>query len=191
MDLELIGFTAHDVLQAEARHAEAQRASRMKGKAIDIEESIARATTLKEEGNSLFKKGHHVAACKKYREGIAMFEKRRGRCLVAGADLATCKVVMIPLHLNLAACQLELDDFKMALKNARRVIELDQHNVKARFRAGKALWKQGEADEAHEVLQGIKTEDRTRDVKTFCDEVDKYVKGQNAKEKAVFKKMFD
>jgi len=97
---------------------------------------------------------------------------------------------MIPLHLNLAAAQLELSDYKMALKNCRRVMELDPANAKARFRAGKALWEQAEAEEALTVLEGIKAEERTKEVRAFVEKVAKHVKSQSDKEKAVYKKMF-
>ena len=151
---------------------------------------IAQGVELKEAGNELYKKAQHIAACKKYREGISLFERKRGRCLVEGDDLERCKVVMVPLHLNLAACQLELKDYKMALKNCRRVIELDPANPKARFRAGKALWEQGEAEEAQSVMEGIKLKDRSKEVRVLLDKVTKHVRAQGDKEKALYAKMF-
>lgn len=202
------------VLQDEARKAEVEQAARRRGKAIDVEVAhpcrrasgrlsltdaqccdppqgcIAQALLLKEAGNALYKKAQHVAACKKYREGIALFEKKRGRCLVQDQDLERSKVAMVPLHLNLAACQLELEDYKMALKNCQRAMELDPANDKARFRAGKALWGQGEVEEAQSILEGIALKARSKEVREFIDKVAQHAKCQSEKEKAVYKKMF-
>jgi len=97
---------------------------------------------------------------------------------------------MVPLHLNLAASQLELNDYKMALKNCNRVLELDPNNDKAKYRSAKAYWKQGLGQQAHEMLLLIKTQDRTSDVRSFADEVEKHLKKEAGKEREIYQKMF-
>jgi len=190
MDLELLDFIDPEKLKAGAETAEASKAERLKGKKIDLEECIPRAMDIKAEGNTFFQKGQHVAAAKKYRQGIALFEQRRGRCLVEGEDLDRAKPLMVPLHLNLAACQLEMKDYKMAIRNCRRVIELDESNVKAHFRCAKALWEQGSAAEAQKEIHQITPENRTTEVQKFGNKIDKYIKQQTEKERAVYQKMF-
>ena len=96
------------------------------------------------------------------------------------------------------------------------MIELDESNVKAHFRCAKALWEQGSAAEAQKEIHQITPENRTTEVSEcmtiscmlvltvslligllFCLEVqkfgnkiDKYIKQQTEKERAVYQKMF-
>ena len=62
--------------------AQEEKAARMKGKQIDVEESLTKAESIKAEGNALFKSRQHMAAAKKYRDGIRCFEKKKGVCVV-------------------------------------------------------------------------------------------------------------
>jgi len=190
MDLELMDFTPIEELREKALAEQEAKAARLNGREVDIEELIEKAEPLKAEGNALFKQGQHMAAAKKYRDGIRCFEKRKGLCTLTGDDMERAKVVLVPLHSNLAQCHLRLEDWPMAAKNSKRVLELDEANVKARFRCATAMYEQDMNEEAAAVLASVQSSDRDREIRELQTKISQRLKKQYSREKSVYGKMF-
>ncbi len=54
----------------------------------------------------------------------------------------------MPIHLNMAACQLRTKDFNTAIYNCTQVLTLQPDNAKALFRRGTARHALGQTEEA-------------------------------------------
>lgn len=73
--------------------------------------------------------------------------------------------VRIKCHLNLAACQLSLEDMPRVVENCNKVLERQPDNIKALYRRGRALTALNEFERAEVDLQhAIKLEPSNRQV---------------------------
>ncbi|NXK48661.1 TOM34 protein, partial [Chauna torquata] len=81
---------------------------------------IARAQTLKEEGNELVKKGNHKKAIEKYSESLKLNQE--------------CAA-----YTNRALCYLTLKQHKEAVQDCTAALRLDPKNIKAFYRRAQAL----------------------------------------------------
>ncbi|KAJ7230488.1 hypothetical protein GGX14DRAFT_410923 [Mycena pura] len=105
-------------------------------------------TTMKEEGNTLFKAGNHVQAIKKYNMAAAVAVQRppwEGNQLMR-EELST--VVS-----NRSAAYLESRDHIAALADAEMVIQLRRNWAKGHFRKAKALIAMDKLEEGAEALK--------------------------------------
>lgn len=118
------------------------------------EEVIPYVTSLKAEGNSLFKGNDFGNALVKYSKAIKCI------CVAIPAicdglmddDNPLLKNLVTALLLNVAACALKLHDLNKVMVYCSMVLEIDNKNVKALFTRGSALVKSGKFDRAFEDL---------------------------------------
>lgn len=103
------------------------------------------ATNFKNQGNDCFK-------AKKYKDAIEFY--------TSGLDM-DCKVDSInsALYVNRAACNLELKNYRRCIDDCKRALLIDEHNVKACYRAGRAFFLVDRYDEARQILQFGLTQD--------------------------------
>ncbi|KMT14268.1 hypothetical protein BVRB_4g076240 [Beta vulgaris subsp. vulgaris] len=107
-------------------------------------EAIQYVTSLKENGNSLFKVTEFGRAYAIYRNAMkclcvtisAIYEE----CSATKIDPDIRKLV-ISLQLNIAACEIKLLLFKEAISSCSLVLGVDKSNVKALFRRGVSFTK--------------------------------------------------
>ena len=101
--------------------------------------------TMREAANDQFRKGQ-------YREALAAYDRAASQ--LEGAEAAKC-------HANKAEAYLRLKDYERAAESASKALELDENNVKARYRRGKAALELGDAAAALEDLgQAAKSGDK-------------------------------
>ncbi len=101
--------------------------------------------TMREAANDTFRKGQ-------YREALAAYDKAAEA--LDGAEAAKC-------HANKAEAYLRLKEYQSAAESASKALELDESNVKARYRRGKAALELGDAAAALEDLgQAAKSGDK-------------------------------
>ena len=100
---------------------------------------------MREAANDQFRKGQ-------YREALAAYD--RAADALDGAEAAKC-------HANKAEAYLRLKEYQSAAESASKALELDENNVKARYRRGKAALEIGDAAAALEDLgQAAKSGDK-------------------------------
>ncbi|KMT03291.1 hypothetical protein BVRB_8g198320 [Beta vulgaris subsp. vulgaris] len=115
-------------------------------------EAIQYVTSLKENGNSLFKVTEFGRAYAIYRNAMkclcvtisAIYEE----CSANNIDPDIRKLV-ISLQLNIAACEIKLLLFKEAISSCSLVLGVDKSNVKALFRRGVSFTKIGSFEDGY------------------------------------------
>ncbi|XP_062847281.1 protein unc-45 homolog A [Trichomycterus rosablanca] len=90
-------------------------------------------STLREEGNSLFKNGDVQGALS---------------CYTKALKLSDCASQSAVLYRNRAACYLKLNDYAKANVDATKALDTDPGDIKARFRRAQALHNLGQLDQA-------------------------------------------
>uniref|UniRef100_A0A672P043 Protein unc-45 homolog A-like n=1 Tax=Sinocyclocheilus grahami TaxID=75366 RepID=A0A672P043_SINGR len=91
------------------------------------------SSTLREEGNNHFKAGDVQQALS---------------CYTKALKISDCQSESAVLYRNRAACYLKLEDHTKAEADATKALDVDQGDVKARFRRAQALQKLGRLDQA-------------------------------------------
>ncbi|OVF09549.1 putative hsp70 Hsp90 co-chaperone protein [Clavispora lusitaniae] len=97
------------------------------------------ATNFKNQGNECYKFKQYKNAVEYYTKGLDV------KCDVDAINVA--------LYINRAACNLELKNYRRCIEDCKRALLLDENNVKACFRAGKAFFCVGRLEEAREILK--------------------------------------
>lgn len=97
------------------------------------------ATNFKNQGNDLFK-------AKRYKDARVMYLK--------GLEIK-CNVPSIneSLYLNLAACELEIKNYRSCVNYCREALKLNAKNIKAFFRIGRAYLEIGKLKESLEAVE--------------------------------------
>lgn len=134
-----------EMLQWEAANEEKPRNEML------FEERLEAAERRRIEGNDLFKDADAAAAATVYRMAL-MFLDEDLLMQLEGPHLTKANNVKLPLHLNLAACDLQLEDWASAVENCDEVLREQPDNAKAIFRRGRARLALGMTDAAEEDL---------------------------------------
>ena len=103
---------------------------------------------LKDEGNTLFKGGDHLAAAGKYYEAINYLESLSLKEKPHSEDWNSIEAKKVPFLLNYAQCKLLSKDYADVIRYATQVLDFDSANVKALYRRGRAYaatWSEQEA----------------------------------------------
>lgn len=111
------------------------------------EQRLERATQAKERGNALIKSADFEQARAAYEEALSVIQPMR----VAQGEAETVKSrnrLQCSCFLNLALCDLKLEDFKAATKHASQALELQPCNEKALYRRGFAQLANGDLEAA-------------------------------------------
>lgn len=125
------------------------------------------ATNFKEQGNEYFKG-------KRYREAAGFYKQ--------GIDVKpTDAKILIALLNNMAACNLELQNYGSVLKDCSAVLKMDEKSSKAYYRSGQALMSLDRVDEALDCCDRCLAFDpENQGIKALRDRV---LKRKEAKEK--------
>jgi FK506-binding protein 4/5 len=108
------------------------------------------ATRHKDEGNAFFKVGKYQEAFDTYQKAIDLF---RWTYPTLESETVAMNAVKLLCHLNQAACQLKLKHWASARMCAEKALDVDETNVKARFRRGQAYCGMGEFDKAKDDIE--------------------------------------
>ncbi|XP_052795457.1 peptidyl-prolyl cis-trans isomerase D-like [Mya arenaria] len=153
---------------------------------------VAIVTEVKEIGNKLYKEKDFLKAISKYEKCLRYLEK-----LSDDADLSEEKekeietTYSLPLHLNQAACKLQLKDFEGTVKDCDEVLDVSPDNIKALFRKGQALVNLKDWDNAEETLNKAASVDpNDKGIKREMERVRRAKVEEKAKEKQMYARMF-
>ncbi|GFH10027.1 peptidylprolyl isomerase, partial [Haematococcus lacustris] len=111
------------------------------------EERLERAEKRRLTGNQLFAEGKYREAMGKYATALSYLDEDFMMQL-EGFYEDKANEVKVPIHLNMAACQLRIKDYHTAVYNCSEVLKLQPGNVKALFRRGTARHALGQTEGA-------------------------------------------
>lgn len=137
------------------------------------------ATNFKNQGNDCFK-------TKQYKDAVEFYTK--------GLDM-DCGVneINVALYINRAACNLELKNYRRCIDDCKKALIIDENNVKACYRAGKAFFLVERYDEASQILQyGLTKDPENKPIKETLTALTKKVslieETKRKKEQAAYEK---
>ncbi|EGW34777.1 uncharacterized protein SPAPADRAFT_132884 [Spathaspora passalidarum NRRL Y-27907] len=117
------------------------------------------ATNFKNQGNDCYKVKQYKNAIEYYNKGL---EVECGR-----------KDIESALYLNRAACNLELKNYRRCIEDCKKCLLLDDKNIKACFRSGKAFFAIEKYDEALQILQyALSIDGSNKDVKALIQQIE-------------------
>lgn len=181
-EVELLNFIDHKAADDFDAFTEEER------KQASFEQLLKVANSEREAGNDFYKRKQVHRAVGKYLKAIKLLEN----CHLQNADQERwMNEVLLKLYLNAAHCFLELAEVKKVLTYARKALGIDPKNVKALYRMGKALQKQGEFDSARDKFKKAQYyEPNNKAIKDALIELDRKVSQFKSLEKQTFARMF-
>lgn len=116
------------------------------------------ATNFKNQGNDCYKAKQYKTAVDYYTKGLEV------DCEVDSINTA--------LYLNRAACNLELKNYRRCIEDCKSVLQVDEKNVKACYRSGKAFFFVDRYEEAKQILQyGLSIDPDNKSIKDTYQQV--------------------
>lgn len=165
-------------LEEDNEHLEALQALAYEGTPLE------NATDFKESGNEAFRERRWADAREHYGRGVAVVageEKRRAEGRPPRdndargddpAEAAAQRAVLEALHVNRAACHLELRNYRSCWLDCNAALRLNSRNLKAWYRAARALLAVGRADEADEACAaGLAVDPDNKPLRAVAGEV--------------------
>jgi len=155
---------------------------------MNAEEKFAACEKARGEGNELFKDGKLDRAAKKYKKAIGFVDSDYS---LTDEQKIQSKNLKVPCLLNLAACKLKAKEWRDAIDNCNKALEIDKENVKALYRRGQAYnelddWDLSKSD----LKKALEKEPNSSDIKREWSKLQKKITAHNQKQKKTFKNMF-
>lgn len=164
----------------------------------------------KQEGTTLFQEKNYQSAIHKYEEVLTIFrwvENRNEKWRNSGIEDDDLTInyaektkenieMMIALYLNLAICNLKLENWKEAVAACDEVLQLDPNNVKGLYRKalGLTLPPGSDLDHYREAIillsQALKVDPANAEVREKWKEFKIFLKDQKKKSKETFGSFF-
>ena len=118
------------------------------------------AENFKNQGNELYKAKRFKDAREIYKKGLSV------KCGVAKIDES--------LYANIAACELELKNFRSCINCCREALSLNPKNIKCYYRMGKAFFKLNRLDEARDSIEfGLKVDVQNKSLNALLETIQK------------------
>lgn len=159
----------------------------------NIDKVLEICAEIKAIGNTQYKDKNFSLAKIKYSKALRYLEKLEDSDV--DIEEEKMKVVentyIIPLHLNLAACKLQLKDYNGTVEDCDEVLSLSGENVKALFRKGQALVNLKDWDKAEDALKkAIALEPNDKGIRRELEKTKKAMQEEKVKEKQMYARMF-
>lgn len=137
-DINRLPFFMNDLDTTDGNGGENVQLEALRALAYDGEPDEV-ATNFKNQGNDCFKAKQYKNAAEFYSQGLDV----------------DCKVdsINVALYINRAACNLELKNYRKCIEDCKRALAIDEKNVKACYRAGRAFFMVERYDEAEQILR--------------------------------------
>jgi len=152
------------------------------------QEKIEAALKTKDKGNEFFKDGKYKAAIKKYKKASSYVDYDHS---FTDEEKAQAKPVRVTVHLNTAACNLKLKEYRTCIENCDKALKIEDNNVKALFRKGQALSALYDWEDAERVFnKALEIEPQNKEVQRELTLLKRKMAEQNKKEKIRYANMF-
>jgi len=172
-----------------AAEAEANRAVTYRDKVKNPKtpkERVDAATARKDQGNTFFKDVNYEHAITRYLQAINLLAEVPGEKYKEEIDRTK-----LSCYLNLAMSYINLKKFQLAIENCNLALRLEENNVKALFRRGKAKYGMKQYPEAKEDFElALQHDADNTAAKKQANLCDKQIKLQREREKKMYAKMF-
>mmetsp|Transcript_23803 Transcript_23803/g.62294 ORF Transcript_23803/g.62294 Transcript_23803/m.62294 type:complete len:496 (-) Transcript_23803:117-1604(-) len=152
------------------------------------EARIARANELKSAGTTLYKGGDFAAAANMYSQAVARLDQD---FLFAEPHRTESRAVKTACSLNIAQCQLKLEQYPDVIGICNAILEKEPECVKAHFRKGKAYqatWEYTAAIECYQMV--LKLEPQQPAATASIEQCRKAKKAAHDADRAKYKDMF-
>jgi len=169
-------------------------------------DKIKKASELKEEGNKHFKDADWKKALQKYHfawlnikglgETASAFMPAGGPAgadsTLSPAEKSEVKSLTESLHLNLAACYLQTEQYAKCIAASTTAIGVNANSAKGYFRRGQAYLKQRDIDNAErDVKKAANLSPGDASIRKTLQQIGAEKKRQNQKQAKTFKGFFD
>lgn len=155
---------------------------------MSAEEKLDACRKAKDEGNELYKTGNYAKAAKKYKKAGKFVDTDYS---FKEEEKEAAKLLKVACHLNSAACDLKLKQYKDVLENSKKVLDIDKDNVKALFRRGQAHSELDNWDEAQQDFRRAQELDpNNKEITRELQRLKRKMIEQDKKDKQRFKKIF-
>ena len=152
------------------------------------DELIPAAEAARQEGNKLYLAKRVTLALKRYKRALGFLEADYS---MNPEQKAQAKKERIPCHLNIAACEMYLKNYRAAIEACNKALEIESHNVKARLRKAKALYLMQEWEDSKALLETLADDEPDNaDVKKELVTVRKAMHEAEVKQRGHYKNMF-
>ncbi|KAL6054443.1 Peptidyl-prolyl cis-trans isomerase fkbp4 [Balamuthia mandrillaris] len=156
---------------------------------LNNEEKLSTCTAMKDEGNALFRAAKFKRAHKKYKQAASYVESDYS---FSEEEKQQSKPLKVACYLNMAACDLKLQDWQNCVKNCKKVLELEPCNVKALYRRGQALcylleWIDSERD----LNRALELDPSNKDVQRQLAVLKRKMAEQDKKDRKRFQGLFE
>uniref|UniRef100_UPI00358E7BF9 peptidyl-prolyl cis-trans isomerase D n=1 Tax=Myxine glutinosa TaxID=7769 RepID=UPI00358E7BF9 len=157
----------------------------------DVAAVVAVVELVKGVGNQLFKAQNWRAANNKYAKALRYVKASQEACSIDAGQVKRLDSTALPLHLNIAACKLQLKSWSAAIEECNQALRIDSRNTKAMFRRAQALQALKEFKKALDDL--CTAQKISPDEKAISKEIERvrYMKkAETEREKKKYAKMF-
>ena len=175
--------------EKEAEEAEAKREVTYRDKVanpITPKERLDAAVKRKDQGNDCFKDINYEHAIQRYKQALTLLMEIPG-------DKFSDEIQQTKLtcYLNLSMCYLNLKKYSFAVDNCESALRIDEKNVKAFFRMGKANYALKKYEDAKKNFSSLlQLEPENKDAIKQLALTDKAIKIQQENEKKMYANMF-
>jgi len=102
-----------------------------------------------DEGDKLYEKGDYAGARAAYEDGLAIWSS------LEGEDPAKGSAVAVELHMQIARCYSQEENFEQELAHLQYVLDADPANSRIRMLMAQEALKGGMIERGEELLQGV------------------------------------
>ncbi|XP_023215754.1 peptidyl-prolyl cis-trans isomerase FKBP4-like [Centruroides sculpturatus] len=156
---------------------------------MDSDEKLEQSEISKNKGTNYFKAGKYNLAVKQYKKIIDFLEYETS---LSDDDTKKRNILMLAGYLNLAMCNLKLNNYLEAIKYCDKAIELDSENEKGYFRRGMAYFSQNEFELAKKDFQKVLSIDpKNKAAHNQILNCNNKIKAQLDKERKTYRNMFE
>jgi len=103
---------------------------------MNVQERFDASVKRKNDGNTLYAAQKYFRAIKKYKKALDFLDNDQN---FTEDDKKKAKIFRLPSHLNCAVCMVKTGQFRGAIEQTNKALEIDSTNIKALFRKGLAF----------------------------------------------------
>ena len=150
---------------------------------LTSEERLSLAARHRELGTELYTAGSHDIAGYHYSKAV--------KYLVGVEHSEETSRLKAVCHLNLAACQLKLEQYNHVVTNCSKALSIDSNNVKGLYRKSLALFYLGDLEESKRLIRRAKDiAPKNTSVSELLMKINTKIKEQDTKMAEALKQMF-
>jgi len=153
----------------------------------EAEERMEAAERRKQRGNTYVRQGNWTDALEQYSDALQDLHFLAPN---TGAQRER-EALAVSCHSNCAFCHLNIEEYAAAVEDCNKVLEIDEGNVKARFRRATALGELREFDRAFvDIEVALCAEPDNSDLVRLRTKLQKQQKQHKKRERSLYKRLF-